>query len=78
MGECGLSCGEKEGGTGIQNGGGRNRWVGGGAKGMGKLGSRVKSQGMGAIEWMGCDVTSHKVKGTHIMKWNIVMCYFLS
>lgn len=49
-----------------------------GAKGMGKLGSRVKSQGIGAREWMGRDVTSHKAKGTHIMKWNMVMCYFLS
>lgn len=49
-----------------------------GAKDMGKLGSRAKSQGIGAREWMGRDVTSHKAKGTHIMKWNIVMCYLLS
>ncbi|XP_010840356.1 PREDICTED: synaptophysin-like, partial [Bison bison bison] len=36
---------------------------------------KVLQWGIGAREWMGCDVTSHKVKGTHIMKWNIAMLH---
>lgn len=50
----------------------------GGQKGMGQLGSRVKSQGAEAREWVGCDVTSHKAEGTPIVKWKVVMSYLLS
>lgn len=50
----------------------------GGQKGVGELGSWVKSQGVEAREQMGCDVTPHKAKGTPILKWKIATSYFLS
>lgn len=84
MGECGLGCGEKEGGSGVwksRDGVGirREGWMGGGGqKGVGELGSWVKSQGVGAREQMGCDVTPHKAKGTPILKWKTATSYFLS
>lgn len=40
--------------------------------------SRVKSLGLGAREWMGCEVMSHKAKGTPVVKWKIVTSYLLS